>query len=78
MRPEVETINAKALLTPPKTFEREQYMAFLFAAHSPKLARRVVIGIIDFVVAGGLVLAHVVYLVLTPVAAAWLNKAIFH
>jgi len=41
MRPEVDTISAKTLLTPPKEFEREQYMAFLFAPHSPKLARRV-------------------------------------
>jgi hypothetical protein len=40
--------------------------------------QRRVIRIIDFVVAGGLALAHVVYLVLTPVAAAWLDKAIFH
>ena len=40
--------------------------------------QRMVIRVIDFVVASGLVLAHVVYFVLTPVAATWLNKAIFH
>ena len=41
MRPEVQTPTAAALLTPPEVFEREQNMAFLFAPHSPKLARRV-------------------------------------
>ncbi len=40
--------------------------------------QRLVLRIIDFVVAGGLLLAHVVYLVLTPVALTWLCKAIFH
>lgn len=40
--------------------------------------QRLVIHVIDFVVAGGLVLAHVVYLELTPVMASWLGKVIFH